>query len=163
VNSLPELNYLIVDSLSCDGDGGSMLLQATGGQTPYVYQFNGNTINAFVPQIMSINGYTIRDANFCTASTSIAVPYSSFCFGCTDPVASNYNPQAVFAEGCEYLYTTCDYDLSGDGSINVADLNALLGNFGCVGLDCAGDLDGDQVVGVSDIYVIIQYFNFFCE
>jgi hypothetical protein len=163
VNSLPELNYLIVDSLSCDGDGGSMLLQATGGQTPYVYQFNGNTINAFVPQIMSINGYTMRDANFCTASTSIAVPYSSFCFGCTDPVASNYNPQAVFVEGCEYLYTTCDYDLSGDGSINVADLNALLENFGCVGLDCEGDLDGDQVVGVSDIYVIITYFNFFCE
>jgi hypothetical protein len=163
VNSLPELNYLIVDSLSCDGGGGSMLLQATGGEAPYVYQFNGSTINAFVPQVMGINGYTMRDANFCTASTSIAVPYSSFCFGCTDPVASNYNPQAVFAEGCEYLYTTCDYDLSGDGSINVADLNALLGNFGCVGLDCAGDLDGDQVVGVSDIYVIITYFNFFCE
>jgi hypothetical protein len=105
----------------------------------------------------------VRDANYCSATTSIAVPYSSFCFGCTDPTASNYNPQAVFYENCEYLYTSCDYDLSGDGAINVADLNALLNNFGCVGWECEGDFDGDQVVGVSDIYFIVQYFNFFCE
>ena len=163
VNSLPQLNYLIVDSLSCDGDGGTMLLQATGGQAPYVYQFNGSNINAFVPQIMSNSGYTVRDANYCTASTTIVVPYSSSCYGCTDPAASNYNPQSVFDEGCEYLFTSCDYDLSGDGVINVADLTVLLNNFGCVGLDCESDLDGDQVVGVNDIYFIIQFFNYSCE
>jgi hypothetical protein len=105
----------------------------------------------------------VRDANYCTASTSIVVPYSSSCFGCTDPAASNYNPQSVFDEGCEYLFTSCDYDLSGDGVINVADLAVLLNNFGCVGLDCESDLDGDQVVGVNDIYFIIQFFNYSCE
>jgi hypothetical protein len=109
------------------------------------------------------NNYSVRDANYCTGGVYIYLPYSSYCTGCLDPAASNYNEQAVFEGPCEYAYTTCDYDLSGDGVINVADLNALLSNFGCVGWDCEGDLDGDQVVGVSDIYVIITYFNFFCE
>jgi hypothetical protein len=39
----------------------------------------------------------------------------------------------------------------------------LISNFGCVGENCEGDFDGDQIVGVTDIYIIIQYFNFYCE
>jgi len=158
----PTLNFTILDSLNCEGSGGTVLLQAAGGQTPYTYLFNGNIINSFVSNLMG-NNYSVRDANYCTAGVYIYLPYSSYCTGCLDPAASNYNEQAVFEGPCEYAYTTCDYDLSGDGVINVADLNALLSNFGCVGWDCEGDLDGDQVVGVSDIYVIITYFNFFCE
>jgi hypothetical protein len=158
----PTLNFTILDSLNCDGVEGAILLQASGGQTPYTYLFNGSIINAFVSNVMG-NEYSVRDANFCTADVYVYLPYSLYCFGCMDPEASNYNEQSVFGGECEYFTTSCDYDLSGDGVINVADMNSLLLNFGCVGWDCEGDFDGDQIVGVSDIYFIIQYFNFFCE
>jgi hypothetical protein len=42
-------------------------------------------------------------------------------------------------------------------------MDAFLLNFGCIGNDCVGDFDGDQVVGVTDIYFIIEFFNFNCE
>jgi hypothetical protein len=158
----PTLSFTILDSLNCEGSGGTILLQASGGQTPYTYLFNGSIINAFVSTVMG-NTYAVRDANYCSADVYVYLPYDAICTGCLDPLASNYNEQAIFEGTCEYLYTSCDYDLSGDGVINVADLNALLTNFGCVGSDCEGDFDGDQIVGVSDIYFIIQYFNFFCE
>ncbi|MFM9005420.1 MAG: hypothetical protein ACKOSR_07945, partial [Flavobacteriales bacterium] len=158
----PTLSFTILDSLNCEGLEGAILLQATGGQAPYTYLFNGNIINSFVSNVMG-NDYAVRDANYCTADVYVYLPVSSICYGCMDPEASNYNPQSVFGGTCEYYTTTCDYDLNGDGVINVADLNALLSNFGCVGMECDGDLDGDQVVGVSDIYVIIEYFNYLCE
>ncbi len=158
----PTLNFTILDSLNCDGVEGAILLQASGGQTPYTYLFNGSIINAFVSNVMG-NDYAVRDANYCTADVYVYLPHSSICYGCMDPEASNYNEQSVFGGECEYFTTSCDYDLSGDGVINVADMNELLTNFGCVGWDCEGDFDGDQIVGVTDIYFIIQYFNFFCE
>jgi hypothetical protein len=104
----------------------------------------------------------VRDANYCTAQVTNEIPLSSECYGCLDPAASNYNPNAIWEAECEYLYTTCDFDLSGDGHIGVDDLNALLNQFGCVG-ECTADFDGDQVVGVSDIYFILQYFNYLCQ
>jgi hypothetical protein len=162
VLSNPTLNFTILDSLNCDGVEGAILLQASGGQTPYTYLFNSNIINAFVSNVMG-NDYAVRDANYCTAEVYVYLPYSSICFGCTDPEASNYNEQSVFGGECEYFTASCDYDLSDDGVINVADLNALLSNFGCIGWDCEGDFDGDQVVGVSDLYFIIEYFNSPCE
>jgi hypothetical protein len=158
----PTLNFTILDSLNCEGSGGTILLQAAEGQTPYTYLFNGNIINAFVSNLMG-NEYAVRDANYCTADVYVYLPYSSHCFGCMDPEASNYNEQSVFGGECEYFTTSCEYDLSGDGVINAADMEALLLNFGCVGNDCVGDFDGDQVVGVTDIYFIIEFFNFNCE
>jgi hypothetical protein len=42
--------------------------------------------------------------------------YGADCYGCTDQDASNFEPQAVYNEGCEYLTTiTVYHDTNGDG------------------------------------------------
>jgi len=159
----PTLGYTVLDSMNCDYTGGVLLLQGAGGQAPYTYFNPNNTqINAFVPNAASYASFSVRDANYCTAQVTNTIPLSSECYGCFDPAASNYNPNAVWEVACEYLYTSCIYDLSGDGVIGVSDLNLLLDEFGCIG-SCTADFDGDQVVGVSDIYFIIEYFQFHCN
>jgi hypothetical protein len=159
----PTLGYTVLDSMNCDYSGGVILLQGAGGQAPYTYFNPNNTqINAFVQNASAFASFSVRDANYCTAQVTNEIPLSSECYGCLDPAASNYNPNAIWEAECEYLYTTCDFDLSGDGHIGVDDLNALLNQFGCVG-ECTADFDGDQVVGVSDIYFILQYFNYLCQ
>jgi hypothetical protein len=164
VNENPLLNYTVLDSVNCNLQSGALMLSGSAGQVPYTYLNSNNTIiSAVVLNATSGATYTVRDANYCTAQVTAELPIESICFGCMDSSATNYNPQAVFEGNCEYFFTSCDYDLSGDGVINVADLTVLLNNFGCVGLDCESDLDGDQVVGVNDIYFIIQFFNYSCE
>jgi hypothetical protein len=55
----------------------------------------------------------------------------------------------------------CPYDLNNDGTISVADILALLGQFGCSG-GCSADLDGDDTVSVSDILVLLSFFGTSC-
>ena len=38
----------------------------------------------------------------------------------------------------------------------------MLANFGCVGADCVGDVDGDTIVGVSDILELLAAFGDNC-
>ena len=38
----------------------------------------------------------------------------------------------------------------------------LLANFGCVGDGCTGDVDGDGLVGVSDILELLSAFGDTC-
>ena len=70
--------------------------------------------------------------------------------GCTDPNAENYSPAATLDDG------TCTYfgDLDGNGVIDTEDLLDLLGNLGCTSCDDL-DLDGDDIVGVGDILIIL--------
>ena len=37
-----------------------------------------------------------------------------------------------------------------------------LASFGCVGSDCVGDIDGDTIVGVSDILQLLSVFGANC-
>lgn len=55
--------------------------------------------------------------------------------GCTDSVACNFNAEATSDDGsCEYLscIPSCPGDLDGDGLIAVSDVLVLLGDFGCI-------------------------------
>lgn len=110
---------------------------------------------------------------------------TSFCielegtFGCTDPLACNYNASMNFNDGsCVYPGCTniealnydptagcdngeCEFngDIDGDGSVGTGDLLDLLGNFGCVEPpDCPGDLNGDGIVNILDIMMLLGYF-----
>lgn len=60
----------------------------------------------------------------------IALDYCSNLYGCTDPVASNYNPEATADDG-SCIYDGCDYNeisLSFDGNLNVVDTTFLYWN-----------------------------------
>ena len=55
----------------------------------------------------------------------------------------------------------CVGDFNGDETISVADLLALLGDFGCV-TNCIADLNGDGVVNVGDLLGFLGVFGEEC-
>jgi len=60
------------------------------------------------------------------------------CLGCTYPDALNFNPEATTDDGsCEFTSGSdgCSTDVNGDGIVNVGDLLLLLGDFGVI---CTG-------------------------
>jgi len=75
----------------------------------------------------------------------------SFMGGCTYAASPNYDPDAVFDDGSCVITGGC-----GEGTV--------LGPFGlCIPDDgCAGDLDGDNLVGVGDILFVLSAFGSGC-
>ncbi len=72
--------------------------------------------------------------------------------GCTDPDACNYEETAQFDDG------SCSYPLPDQiDCSSIQDLLDLIDNFGCITMpECAPyDLDGDGVVGVSDLIILM--------
>ena len=55
----------------------------------------------------------------------------------------------------------CPADVTGDGSVDLADLNLVLANFG-QSTD-AGDANGDGVVDLTDLNAILGVFGSTCE
>lgn len=50
-------------------------------------------------------------------------------------------------------------DLDGNGFIALADLAALLADYGCVSGDCEADLDGDGDVDLTDLSILLSAFG----
>jgi len=57
-------------------------------------------------------------------------------------------------------YTPCAGDFNNDGYITVTDMGWLLGSFGCTNSE--EDLDGDGLVGVSDILQFVSLWGSEC-
>ena len=55
----------------------------------------------------------------------------------------------------------CPEDLDGDGVVGVSDVLMILGEFGCVS-NCAMDIDGDESIGVSDVLSVLSAFGQLC-
>jgi peptidoglycan hydrolase-like protein with peptidoglycan-binding domain len=54
---------------------------------------------------------------------------------------------------------SCGIDFNEDGVTDVADLDMLLASFGSVGDNLSADLDNDQVVGASDIIILMGAYG----
>ena len=79
-----------------------------------------------------------------------------------EPACSFFLGNAVFGPSSCYLAQGCPTDLNGDGNITVADVLAILSEFGC-SLNCSFDVDGDNAITVSDVLLILSTFGEFCE
>ena len=55
----------------------------------------------------------------------------------------------------------CPADLNGDGTITVADVLIVLGEFGCAS-NCSADVDGDGAVTVGDVLALLSAFGEMC-
>ena len=53
-------------------------------------------------------------------------------------------------------------DLNGDGVVDLADLGILLADFGCTGGACAGDIDGDGDTDLADLGILLANFGQSC-
>jgi hypothetical protein len=56
----------------------------------------------------------------------------------------------------------CAEDVNQDGSVSVADVLAILSEFGCVGAGCEYDVDGDNAVTVADVLAVLAVFGGSC-
>ena len=80
--------------------------------------------------------------------------------GCMDPEACNYDEEAAIDNGsCEYELCVESADFDGDGYIGIDDIITFIGDFGCIGFDCMGDLDEDGEVGMTDLLIILTWFG----
>lgn len=57
----------------------------------------------------------------------------------------------------------CPGDVTGDGATDLADLNSVLGNFGCTGSGCAGDATGDGTTDLADLNAVLTAFGTNCS
>ena len=92
--------------------------------------------------------------------------------GCTYPSACNYDPGAAYEDGsCTFPPLGCDWSEDWPagctyiGAVNY-DPNAVVDDGSCLYEDCsgcAGDVDGDNLITVSDILVVLGQFGGMCE
>ena len=69
-------------------------------------------------------------------------------------------PRLVQSATTVSLVFTCEGDVTGDGAVDLADLNAVLGSFGFEG--GAGDANGDGVVNLADLNAVLAAFGTTC-
>lgn len=94
---------------------------------------------------------------------STIVVISGAVHGCTDINACNFDSSAIVDDGsCEYASCLCPEDVNGDGVISVADILLLLGQFGCSS-DCSIDLNNDGSTNVQDILALLAAFGTLCS
>lgn len=135
----------------------------------------GGTYTATVNLLEPIGGlgeWTVGIGNGWSSSSlsgyALTVVPDQFCAfdlipGCTDVTACNYAPEATVDDGtCQPAPCSgCAGDLNGDGIVSVADVLILLGDFGCTGA-CEGDANGDGVTNISDLLVLLAAFGVPC-
>ena len=92
--------------------------------------------------------------------------------GCDDANAAVHPDAPGTGEGidnnCDGILSTdeedpssCPEDLNQDGSITVADVLAVLAEFGCT-TDCSVDVDDNGTVNVSDVLALLAAFDTDC-
>lgn len=62
-----------------------------------------------------------------------------------------------------YEADQCPLDLDGDGVVGLGDLGIVLSNFGCNGGGCPGDLDGDGDTDLGDLGAMLAAFGMSCD
>ena len=76
-----------------------------------------------------------------------------------EPTCNFFLGNAVY--GPQSCTIDCPTDLNIDGSTTVADVLAILSEFGCI-LNCQYDVDGDSSITVSDVLEILAAFGEIC-
>lgn len=106
------------------------------------------------------------DLNFPAAWDGMEVRHcfgteASSCPGCTDPDDASFSPFATDDLGCGAGPTGCT--VAGADNYDAA---AFFDDGSCVfdaAPECAVDLTGDGIIGVSDVLYLLTYFGLICE
>ena len=85
--------------------------------------------------------------------------------GATAIVGARFDDDNGTSSGSAYLFDAagapgkCPWDLDGDGVVGIGDLLILVGNFGPCDGECPADFDEDGFVGASDLLALISNFG----
>ena len=132
----PEPLVILVSSnnASCLTGVGSIDYSISGGTGTYIINWNG--INLQNTPVGTHNYYVIDDNGCSLEGTATVYPPTGIC-GCTIPYATNYMEIATEYDGmCEFdesgtiIDDTCPADMNGDGLVGLQDLLVLLASYG---------------------------------
>lgn len=98
------------------------------------------------------------ESNVCDCDDANPAVYPPNAPGTAEGLDNNCDGE-ISAE--EELTAGCDGDINGDGTVTVADILILLGNFGCVS-GCTADLNADGMVTVTDVLILLGAFGTSC-
>jgi hypothetical protein len=84
---------------------------------------------------------------------------SCLILGCMQTNALNYDANAQCEGPC---YFECIADLDGNGAMDMTDFLVILNAYGCEANCGALDLDGDSVVGASDLQLFMAFYGVLC-
>ncbi len=151
----PNLNMMTaIVTADPDGDGDRDVLIANYAANDVSFFENAGN-GTFAPQIHVGAGMSTRD-----------IVYADFDGdGIDDLVASATRPDnfdvvtVVPARDPNVVEPSVPGDLDGDFDVDSADLNILLGAFGCTGGGCAGDADGDGDADSGDLNIVLGNFG----
>ncbi|MFN0030646.1 MAG: hypothetical protein ACKVOR_00655 [Flavobacteriales bacterium] len=130
--------------------------------------FNLNVSNGTFPGEVSwtlagINGGIVNGAPNGPDGVNFSVGSGNCTVGCTEPMACNYDPEAGFSDCTICEYTSCQ-GCTYPAASNY-DMDALIDDGSCI-IDavstCPADLDGDGVIGVSDLVIFIGAYGSVC-
>lgn len=99
-------------------------------------------------------GFIVTD--FVDLTATIRVKFVASDLGDGSLVEAGIDDVRVFGVSCA---AGCPGDANDDGSVNLADLNAVLGNFGGTGV---GDVDDDGAVDLADLNIVLGNFGLSC-
>lgn len=157
---------------SANADDGSCLypapLPGCTNETALNYNPNATVDNGSCTYANPIGGCTYPAAvnyNPAAESDDGSCVYAQVIGGCTTSSAINYNLNATFDDGsCQYTATVngCTYSNATNFSID-ATLDDGSCNFVLAPNTCPEDIDGDLIVGVSDLLLFIAAFGTTCN
>jgi hypothetical protein len=101
-------------------------------------------------------GFVVGD--FVDLTSTVRVKFVASDLGDGSLVEAAIDDVRVFGVFCEDAQ--CPGDANGDGSVDLADLNAVLGNFGGTGI---GDVDNDGAVNLADLNLVLAAFGSTCD
>lgn len=136
-------------SIAVIGTRGSSEIEAAPGAA-YVFDLNtGELLHELVPDEDSL----IDDFGY-----SVAIDGSMVLVG------KPHDAEMGFGAGAAYRFDLplgCPGDATGDGAVDLADLNLVLANFG--GATTEGDANGDGQVDLADLNLVLANFGSNCD
>lgn len=155
--------------------GAQDLIQIGGGQNNFgVAQPPGTGIaeNAVVSggigqsgsEVLASGSFTVPSGGCGAYTFSLANTLANVVTQINSP--PNFSPvteaAVVLANGSISFSVGFVGDVDGDGAVGLADLSALLTNFGLTGPDLDGDLDNDNDVDLADLSALLTNFGLSC-
>lgn len=150
------------DYVSANGKSVSFLVETLevkpGAFTASTTNANGQNYTKFtasVPAVGTIGGAEYQGANWYEDSSTTNIASSSTNSSFKNASSSTYSASSSFMT----FEDTLAGDANGDGSVTIADFNALSTNFGHAGNWSQGDFNGDGNVTIADFNILSGGFG----
>jgi hypothetical protein len=156
---------IIAADLDSDGDPDGVFAEGASDQIGWIENLGGGSFGTPEVLFTTSNGaQTVTCDDFDQdgdVDIMCAGEYDDEWVWHTNDGNENFSINPILIEMGDNVSSVFHGDLNGDGSVTVADLLAVLADFGCTEA-CSSDIDGDGSVTVSDLLTLLAVFGEIC-